>query len=252
MNINDLPKFKCHQVVRAAKIRSMGRGSAEDSVFLEGEFDNCCMLLPNGWIRKHAAERGGYLVVYEDGHLSYSPEAAFEAGYHQLLTDDQGRVVTLHGKQWDADFSSALQWLKEGKRVQRAGWNGAGQWVSKFSPPAMRFFTFEDDSAYSLPPGFVLKNAQGELVQWGPSIGDLMATDWQVFAEQVASDIPPHQQRVYDEFGEVSDRLVKLEAFIAGGGVFEKLDPAEQRRLKAQSESMSDYRDILGERIAAF
>ncbi len=28
-----------------------------------------------------------------------------------------------------ADFSDALMWLKEGKRVCRSGWNGRGQWT---------------------------------------------------------------------------------------------------------------------------
>lgn len=82
-----------------------------------------------------------------------------------------------------ADFSDALMWLKEGKRVQRAGWNARDQWVSKFNPnpSTLAFYTFEGDRTdYQLSPCFVIKNAQGKLVAWVPSTGDLMATDWQV------------------------------------------------------------------------
>jgi hypothetical protein len=33
------------------------------------------------YLDKHSPQAGGYYVVYEDGYRSYSPAAAFEAGY---------------------------------------------------------------------------------------------------------------------------------------------------------------------------
>lgn len=79
-----------------------------------------------------------------------------------------------------ADFSDALMWLKEGKRVQRAGWNAGGQWVRMWSQPYAAHTWKDDDFCYAVEPGLVLKNAQNQLVQWVPSMGDLMATDWRV------------------------------------------------------------------------
>lgn len=84
-----------------------------------------------------------------------------------------------------ADFSDALMWLKEGKRVARSGWNAGGQfcWMvpeGKY-PARMEAIKglFPDDT---VPYGayFALKNAQSTVVPWVPSVGDLLATDWVV------------------------------------------------------------------------
>ncbi|MDG0795656.1 DUF2829 domain-containing protein [Pectobacterium punjabense] len=73
-----------------------------------------------------------------------------------------------------ADFSDALLWLKEGKRVCRAGWNGKGQWVEM-----VRCEVYQN---FPTAPYLGLKNAQDVFVPgWVPSMGDLMATDWLVY-----------------------------------------------------------------------
>jgi hypothetical protein len=56
----------------------------------------------------------GYKVAYEDGYESWSPETAFEKAYRKLngLT-----------------FGSAIEALKAGKTVTRAGWNGRGMFL---------------------------------------------------------------------------------------------------------------------------
>lgn len=81
-----------------------------------------------------------------------------------------------------ADFSDALMWLKEGKRVCRSGWNAGGQWAAMQVAQEDQLIGFEDDSKlYRRGDGLILKNAQGLIVQWVPSVGDLLATDWQVY-----------------------------------------------------------------------
>lgn len=81
-----------------------------------------------------------------------------------------------------ADFSDALMWLKEGKRVCRSGWNAGGQWAAMQVSQQDQLIGFEDDSKlYRRGDGLILKNAQGLIVQWVPSVGDLLATDWQVY-----------------------------------------------------------------------
>lgn len=61
----------------------------------------------------------------------------------------------------------------------------------------------------------------------------------------------PHQIRVVDEKTELDDKLSKLDAFI-GSALYFSLDEAEQTRLVHQQCAMSEYSDILKDRIAAF
>lgn len=62
----------------------------------------------------------------------------------------------------------------------------------------------------------------------------------------------PHQQRVIDEKNALDDKATKLSAFIGKNPLFEKLDAAEQERLKIQNDLMWQYSEVLGQRIAAF
>ena len=72
------------------------------------------------------------------------------------------------------NFGGALQVLRGGGRVARAGWNGRGMWlrlegaeipaVDRVQPPMREFI--------------VLKDAQGWLVPWVASQTDLLAEDW--------------------------------------------------------------------------
>lgn len=56
----------------------------------------------------------GWLVEYQDGYTSWSPASAFCAAYRE------------NGKM---DFGHALHFLKAGRRVRRAGWNGKGMYL---------------------------------------------------------------------------------------------------------------------------
>ncbi len=61
----------------------------------------------------------------------------------------------------------------------------------------------------------------------------------------------PHQQRVVDEKSELDRKLTALRIFIIGD-LYRTLPSDEKDRLFRQSQAMSEYLDILGERIAAF
>lgn len=69
------------------------------------------------------------------------------------------------------DFSAALKALKTKAKVAREGWNGKGQWAHMQVP---------DEHSKMRVPYLYLCNAQGHLVPWLPSQGDLFADDWQV------------------------------------------------------------------------
>jgi hypothetical protein len=67
------------------------------------------------------------------------------------------------------DFSEALNILKAGSKMQRAGWNGKDMYVELQRPDA--------HSKMSLPYLF-MKTAQGDLVPWLASQTDILAEDW--------------------------------------------------------------------------
>lgn len=133
----------------------------------------------------------GYLVEYLDGgapntptyvgYVSWSPKEQFEKAYRSdSLT-----------------FGDALYYLKEGKRVARAGWNGKGMWLSLSGPQEGReihadSFWSENNTnyAYDQPnahatvlPCITMKTATGEILMgWLASQTDMLAEDWTVLA----------------------------------------------------------------------
>lgn len=67
------------------------------------------------------------------------------------------------------------------------------------------------------------------------------------------SDLPPHQLRVLEELTQLSEKLEKLNNFINGdSSIFNGLDPEEQKRLRDQSNFMTEYQTVLAQRVAAF
>ena len=84
------------------------------------------------------------------------------------------------------DFGSAIYLLKMGKKVARAGWNGAGMYV--YYVPAASYPVernnletmggeFENDMV-PYREYLALKTAQGDVATWAPSVSDALATDW--------------------------------------------------------------------------
>ena len=90
------------------------------------------------------------------------------------------------GEGQEITFGEALRFLKLGKRVARAGWNGANQFVylvPKNSCPvqteAVKAY-FADVSQVTLRAHLMLKTAQGDIATWAPSCSDVLAEDWLV------------------------------------------------------------------------
>src|SRR5690606_5054683 len=94
------------------------------------------------------------------------------------------------------NFGEALQWLKQGKKVTRSGWNGRNQWVVMMPPLYLPPYSSQEpgakvndrtarhigvDTPLDLQPYCALFNAQGKWQPgWTPSQGDLFAEDWVV------------------------------------------------------------------------
>lgn len=128
-----------------------------------------------GWILP-ADEHGtdeGYLVEYVDGgapntldylgYISWSPKAQFEAAYRETS---------------GLTFGLAIDALKKGLKVTRAGWNGKGLWLEYHQPMA------DVDLPYIRMSYPVNSNAypKGARVPWLASQTDALAEDWSVVA----------------------------------------------------------------------
>jgi hypothetical protein len=86
------------------------------------------------------------------------------------------------------NFSEALELLKNGEILTRAGWNGKGMFVflvngSQFKvnrAPLSKIFPEGTDIDYR--PHIDMKYADGSIGVWLASMGDLMAEDWKLNA----------------------------------------------------------------------
>lgn len=84
------------------------------------------------------------------------------------------------------DFGKAKdEMMKNGKRVARKGWNGAGMFAYYVKPniypaemPAIKGYFPLDMVPYR--GYFALKTAQEDVAVWVPSGSDIQAEDWEV------------------------------------------------------------------------
>lgn len=115
--------------------------------------------------------RPGYLVQYEDGYQSWSPTEVFETAYNRL----DGMT-----------FGHAVELMKEGRRVARAGWNGKGMfayYVPAASYPVQTgaaMAHFGEGSIVPYRAYLALKTVDDDVATWAPSVSDVLAVDWQV------------------------------------------------------------------------
>lgn len=127
--------------------------------------------------KKEQDGKQGYGVIYADGYQSWSPKDVFEAAYQPV--DAMG-------------FGHAIQAMKEGHRVARAGWNGKGMWValtpgSSFDAKhakdghAAKHRANEGVETICLLPHIDMRAADGSMVVgWLASQTDMLADDWQI------------------------------------------------------------------------
>lgn len=122
----------------------------------------------------------GYLVEYEpDGKPNvpgragrqWTPKAAFDAAYRRS----------------DAlPIGLAIEALKRGKKVARAGWNGNGMFVYLVPANAYPASTdiarqfFGADTLVPYNAYMALKGVDGTVSTWAPSCSDTLADDWQI------------------------------------------------------------------------
>ena len=113
----------------------------------------------------------GYMVTYENGYRAWSPKAVFDAAYRQI----DGMT-----------FGLAIEALKMGKKVARAGWNGKEMFI--FMVPGSTFKVnrapllgiYPEGTTIGYRPHIDMKHANGDIGTWDCAIGDILGEDWQV------------------------------------------------------------------------
>lgn len=83
-------------------------------------------------------------------------------------------------------FNQALDFMKNGERVTRRGWNGKDMFVfrvpgSKFKvnrPPLLGIF--EEGTEVEYGAHYDMKTATGKIVPWVASQTDMDAEDWEI------------------------------------------------------------------------
>lgn len=79
-----LPRYQCHKVVWALKIKAVETGPHGSAIIYPEEPGYGPVDVDIEYLRKHQPEVGGYYVIYDDGYKSWSPAAAFESGYTRI------------------------------------------------------------------------------------------------------------------------------------------------------------------------
>lgn len=105
MDLNTLPRYQCHKIVRAAKIvgTTTTGGSNHLGMHLAlKDVPDFAPFVTTQWVGQHVKGpdvEGGYLVMYDDGYTSWSPAKAFEEGYTLLdrLGDYEGAKIKQEG-----------------------------------------------------------------------------------------------------------------------------------------------------------
>lgn len=82
------------------------------------------------------------------------------------------------------NFGNAIEALKEGKRVARAGWNGKGMFLflvngSNFVVSREPLLSIMGEGTMATyRPHIDMKDAEGKVVPWLASQTDMLAEDW--------------------------------------------------------------------------
>ena len=108
----------------------------------------------------------GYLVKYQDGYESWSPQDVFEESYR----DCRGM-----------SFGIALELAKKGVKIARVGWNGKNQHIElasniSYTSSDGEVVNCEHDAIGNKAIAFV--GTSGVQMGWLASQADMLAEDW--------------------------------------------------------------------------
>lgn len=83
--MKEFPQYKCSKIVGGLKITRIEEYSDSRSILYFDEDEGYDpYTVTNEWVAGKKAVVGGYLVKYDDGYLSFSPQVQFENGYTRI------------------------------------------------------------------------------------------------------------------------------------------------------------------------
>lgn len=157
------------------------------------------------------------------------------------------------------DFGKAIIALKQGKAIQREGWNGKGLFVVKQIPASINADIIP--KMQSLPQSakdilmsrenphidytnqMLIVNPDGRADSWVPSSSDVFAEDWSVIGEEET-----FLTRMKEEAADLYYRKEKLGEFLGSERV-SLVTETQKTLLQKQYDAMCEYGKILDERI---
>ena len=157
------------------------------------------------------------------------------------------------------DFGKAIIALKQGKAIQREGWNGKGLFVVKQIPASINADIIP--KMQSLPQSakdilmsrenphidytnqMLIVNPDGRADSWVPSSSDVLAEDWRVIGEEET-----FLTRMKEEAADLYYRKEKLGEFLGSERV-SLVTETQKTLLQKQYDAMCEYGKILDERI---
>ena len=134
-----------------------------------------------GWPAVVDGADEGYLVEYTDGG---EPNIAGHEGYVSWSPKEQAEAA--YRPTSGMTFGLAVEAMKKGLKVARAGWNGKGMfayYVPAASYPAQTDVARQHFGESAMVPYnayMALKGADGAVSAWAPSGSDALADDWVV------------------------------------------------------------------------
>lgn len=87
------------------------------------------------------------------------------------------------------NFGQALEHLKAGRKLQREGWNGKDMFVVyqkgypqgiKCNKQTAEAWGLQEGDLFKVDPYLQIRKADGSHAMWVPSIGDVLAEDWDI------------------------------------------------------------------------
>lgn len=139
----------------------------------------------------YRCDREGYLTKYVSPDGFFPPGYETEEGYQAKGSDGivrwfpKDRFEAMYREVKDMSFGMAIEAMKKGKRVARAGWNGKGIFLYHVPAAAYPPSTEVAKTAFhgeNVPYGayIAMKTAQGNVVPWLASQTDMLADDWMI------------------------------------------------------------------------
>lgn len=117
-----------------------------------------------------------------------TPTVTVDQDKYDNLIKIQDRYNHLTKKEGDTfDFGKAIQLLKDGKKVQRNGWNGKNQYIElatniSYKNISKEIINAEHEAIGNKAIAFV--GTSGVQLGWLASQADMLAEDWKIVKEE--------------------------------------------------------------------